>query len=120
MPGDQAPASRAGHPVQFAESCWEIRPDGNGVQPAARVHGKRHYGLQEMRRLALLQTAQRLGIRLDTAAAVLDASREQWHATVSEQIAELDELISRAEGAKEFLAHALNCPAEHPARECPY
>lgn len=69
--------------------------------------------------MAFLQVAQRLGIRLHTAAAVLDEPSEQWRATVSEQIAELEELISRAQGAKDFLTHALMCPAEHPARECP-
>ncbi|MGH3841566.1 MAG: hypothetical protein ACRDS0_09015 [Pseudonocardiaceae bacterium] len=35
-----------------------------------------------------------------------------------EQIAELDEVIAQAQGAQRFLAHALNCPADHPAREC--
>jgi hypothetical protein len=51
---------------------------------------------------------------------VLDSAPERWHATVSEQIAELEELISRARMAQEFLTHALGCPAEHPARDCPH
>lgn len=90
------------------------------VRPAARVRGMRVYGLQEMRRLAFVQIAQRLGIRLQTAAAVLDEASEQWRATVGGQITELEELIARAQGAKDFLAHALRCPAEHPTRECPH
>ncbi|KIH96596.1 MerR family transcriptional regulator [Streptomonospora alba] len=89
------------------------------VEPTARIRGKRFYGLQELRRLAFLRIAQRLGIRLGTAAAVLDEPAEQWRATVDEQIADLEELIARAQGAKDFLLHARMCPAEHPTRECP-
>lgn len=90
------------------------------VLPAARVNGTRTYGPLEMRRLAFLQIAQKLGIRLDTAAAVLDETSEQWRATVREQITDLEDLIARAQGAKDFLTHALRCPAEHPAQECPH
>jgi DNA-binding transcriptional MerR regulator len=90
------------------------------VEPAAREHGKRVYGRQELRHLAFLQIAQRLGIPLDTAAAVLDEASDQWRKTVGDQITQLDELIARAQGAKDFLTHALMCPAEHPARECPH
>ncbi|MBJ7383814.1 MAG: MerR family transcriptional regulator, partial [Mycolicibacterium sp.] len=55
---------------------------------------------------------------LDAAAEVLDAPSEQWRATIRDQIAELDRVIAQAQGAKEFLTHALNCPTDHPAREC--
>jgi hypothetical protein len=37
---------------------------------------------------------------------------------VRQQIAELDEVIKHAQGAQRFLTHALNCPTDHPAREC--
>jgi hypothetical protein len=40
--------------------------------------------------------------------------------TVRDQIRELEELIERAQGARQFFAHALMCPAEHPAHECPH
>lgn len=90
------------------------------VRPAARVHGKRMYGRRELRRLAFIQIAQRLGIGLDAAAALLDEGSEQWRETVGGQIEKLEELIARAQGAKDFLSHVLMCPAEHPARECPH
>lgn len=90
------------------------------VRPAGRVHGARVYGQRELRRLAFIQIAQRLGIGLDVAAAVLDEPSAQWRATLDAQIVQLNELIARAEGAKKFLTHALDCPAEHPAHECPY
>ncbi len=71
------------------------------------------YGPEELRRLALLKIVNRLGLPLDTAAAVLDApSEEQWRATVREQIAALDRVIAQAQGAQQFLTHALRCPKE--------
>ncbi len=89
------------------------------VRPAARAGGRRMYGPAELRRLAFIQLAQRLGIRLDAAAAVLDEPGERWRAIVGEQIDALDQLITLAEAAKDFLSHALQCPAEHPVTECP-
>ena len=76
------------------------------------------YGSEEMRRLAFLKIAHRLGLPLDTAAAVLDAPSEQWHGTVREQITGLDRVIAQARSAQEFLTHALRCPTDHPARDC--
>ncbi|MFF4761811.1 MerR family transcriptional regulator [Streptomyces sp. NPDC001292] len=117
---DLIPIGEAARRLGMRTSTLRYYEERGLVRPAARVSGKRVYGLQEMRRLAFLQIAQRLGIRLHTAATVLDESSEQWRATVGEQIADLEELISRAQGAKDFLTHALMCPAEHPARECPH
>ncbi|MFI6737561.1 MerR family transcriptional regulator [Nonomuraea sp. NPDC050451] len=90
------------------------------VRPAARHAGKRMYGRTELRRLALVALMQRLGVRLDTAAAVLDESSEQWRSTVRDQIDELDALIERAQGARTFLSAALTCPADRPTSECPH
>lgn len=90
------------------------------VRPARRVGGKRYYGPDELRRLAFLQIAQKLGIQLDTVAAVLNEDSRNWRATVAEQITRLDELIVKAQGARDFLNHALECPADHPVPECPY
>jgi len=88
------------------------------VSPPARRAGRRMYGPDELRRLAFIKIAQRLGLPLDTAAAVLDAPGPQWRELVRRQIAELDQVIAQAQGAQLFLTHALSCPANHPAREC--
>ncbi|WP_102143445.1 MerR family transcriptional regulator [Mycobacterium hubeiense] len=88
------------------------------VSPRERRAGRRMYGPEELRRLALLKIFQRLGLPLDTAAAVLDAPSEDWRPRVCQQIAELDEVIAQAKGAQLFLTHALHCPTDHPAREC--
>ncbi|MGW4967179.1 MerR family transcriptional regulator [Nonomuraea sp. NPDC004186] len=90
------------------------------VRPAARHAGRRMYGRTELRRLALVALMQRLGVRLDTAAAIMDGSGEQWRSAVRDQIDELDALIERAQGARRFLSAALTCPAEHPTSECPH
>lgn len=90
------------------------------VPPAGREHGRRVYGLEQLRRIAFVHIAQRLGIRLEVAAAVLDQPRENWQPSMRRQIQQLDDLITRAQAARRFLTYALDCPAEHPARECPH
>jgi DNA-binding transcriptional MerR regulator len=89
------------------------------VQPAARRAGRRMYDAEQLRRLAFIQLMHTLGIRLDAAGAVLDQPGDQWRAAVGEQIAALDALIARAGAAQEFLRHALECPTDHPVRDCP-
>ena len=76
------------------------------------------YGTEELRRLAFLKIVHRLGVPLDIAAAVLDAPSEQWRDSVRDQLADLDRVIAQARAAQQFLTHALNCPTDHPAREC--
>ncbi|MDT3442894.1 MULTISPECIES: MerR family transcriptional regulator [unclassified Pseudofrankia] len=88
------------------------------VRPAARRDGRRMYGPAELRRIALIQILQQVGVGLTTAAAVLDEPGGEWRQVVRDQIAELDRLIERATLAKELLAHALACPTERPTREC--
>jgi DNA-binding transcriptional MerR regulator len=89
------------------------------VRPSTRRGGRRMYGPDELRRLAFVRIAQRLGLPLDTAAAVLDEPGPQWRDTVRRQIESLEEVIAQARGAQRFLSHALQCPADHPARDCP-
>jgi DNA-binding transcriptional MerR regulator len=88
------------------------------VRPAARRGGKRMYGPEGLRRLAFSQITQRLGMSLDAAAAILDGPAERWRDVLGAQIGALDDLIARARDARDFLQHALDCPAAHPIREC--
>ncbi|ETK36738.1 MerR family transcriptional regulator [Microbispora sp. ATCC PTA-5024] len=90
------------------------------VRPAGRERGRRVYGPEELRRLAFVRMVQRLGIRLEVAAAVLDQPRDRWRHDTGRQLQELDDLIARAQAARRFLTSALDCPAEHPARDCPH
>jgi DNA-binding transcriptional MerR regulator len=77
------------------------------------------YGPDELRRLAFIKIAHHLGLPLQTAAAVLDSPARTWRPVVHEQIAELNRTIALAQLAQMFLTHALHCPTDHPARQCP-
>ncbi|MGO9929159.1 MAG: MerR family transcriptional regulator [Mycobacterium sp.] len=93
--------------------------DDRGLVSPVRRQGQRMYGPDELRRLAFVKIAQHLGLPLQTAAAVLDTPGRTWRPIVQEQIAQLDRIIEQARLAQEFLTHALRCPADHPARQCP-
>lgn len=93
--------------------------DDRGLVSPVRQRGQRVYGPDELRRLAFIKIAQHLGIPLQTAAAVLDTPGQDWRPVVQQQIDELDRIIEQAKLAQDFLTHALHCPADHPARECP-
>ena len=104
--------------LQMSPSALRYYDERGLVCPRARRAGRRMYGPDELRRLAFIKITQRLGLPLDTAAAVLDAPSPQWREIVRRQIAQLDEVIAQARGAQIFLTHALQCPTDHPAREC--
>ena len=105
--------------LQMSPSALRYYDERGLVCPPARRAGRRMYGSEELRRLAFIKIVHRLGLPLETAAAVLDAPGPQWRDTVRRQIAQLDEVIAQAQGAQQFLTHALHCPTDHPARECP-
>jgi DNA-binding transcriptional MerR regulator len=115
---DLIPIGQAAARLGLSASALRYYDERGLVCPHERAAGRRMYGSEELRRLAFVKIAHRLGLRLGTAAAVLDAPGPQWRQTVREQIAELSEVIAQAQAAQVFLTHALNCPTEHPAREC--
>lgn len=113
------PIGEAARRLGMRASALRYYEERGLVRPAVRTGGRRCYGPHELRRLAFIQVARELGISLDTAGAVLDEEGGTWRAAVRGQIAELEDLITRATTAKAFLAHALMCPEEHPVRNCP-
>jgi DNA-binding transcriptional MerR regulator len=92
--------------------------DELGLVRAIRRKGRRHYGPDELRRLAMIQMLGRLGVALDVAGAVLDAPRDAWRERTREQIGTLDALIAEATAARLLLAHMLECPEDHPVTQC--
>ncbi|UUO00457.1 MerR family transcriptional regulator [Mycolicibacterium novocastrense] len=116
---DAIPIGEAAARLQMAPSKLRYYDERGLVRPPNRQAGRRMYGADELRRLALLKIFNKLGLPLDTAAAVLDAPSPQWRELVRRQISQLDDVIAQARGAQQFLTHALHCPADHPARECP-
>ncbi|MGH4016516.1 MAG: MerR family transcriptional regulator [Gemmatimonadales bacterium] len=115
---DLIPIGQAADRLGLNPSALRYYDERGLVSPRVRQAGHRMYGPDELRRLAFIKIAQRLGLPLDTAAAVLDAPGPQWRELVRRQITELDEVIAQAQGAQLFLTHALNCPTNHPARDC--
>ena len=115
---DLIPIGQAAAQLGMSASALRYYDERKLVCPSARRAGRRMYAARQLRRLAFIKIANRLGLPVQTAAAVLDAPSPQWRQTVRQQIVELDEVIAQAQTAQIFLAHALNCPTEHPAREC--
>lgn len=115
---DLLPIGQAAARLGLSTSALRYYDERGLVCPPVRQAGRRMYGSEELRRLAFVKIAHRLGLPLETAAAVLDAPGPQWRQTVRQQIAELDNVIAQARAAQNFLTHALNCPTEHPARQC--
>ncbi|MFV9636704.1 MerR family transcriptional regulator [Mycobacterium neumannii] len=116
---DAIPIGEAAARLQMASSTLRYYDERGLVRPQKRLAGRRMYGIDELRRLALLKIFNKLGLPLDTAAAVLDAPSPQWRELVRQQIGQLDEVIAQARGAQQFLTHAMHCPTDHPARQCP-
>jgi MerR family copper efflux transcriptional regulator len=89
------------------------------LKPSARRSGRRLYAPKELRRLAFIEIMRRIGVGLDTVAAVLNGSGEQWRTAVAEQIASFDDLIEQMTMARGYLGHILACPEERPVDQCP-
>jgi len=115
---DLIPIGEAAARLGLSTSALRYYDERGLVRPQVRRGGRRMYGSEELRRLVFIKVAHRLGLPLQTAAAVLDAASASWRQTVRQQIDELDTVIAQARGAQSFLTHALNCPTEHPARDC--
>lgn len=113
------PIGQAAATLGMAASALRYYEERGLVRPAARRGGKRMYDREQLRRLAFIKIAHSLGLPLDTAAAVLDAPRSQRREALGRQITELEAIIERARTAQTVLTHAMQCPAEYPARECP-
>ncbi|PRC48902.1 MerR family transcriptional regulator, partial [Mycobacterium sp. ITM-2017-0098] len=72
------PIGEAAARLQMTPSALRYYDDRGLVHPQSRCSGRRMYGTEELRKLAFLKIVHRLGVPLDTAAAVLDAPSAQW------------------------------------------
>lgn len=115
---DLVPIGEAARLLGVKTSALRYYEDRGLVRPHRKA-GQRQYSRTDLRRLAFVQITRRLGLSLDTAAAVLNDSGEQWRDRARDQVRDLAGLIAQAQEAQLFLAHALECPAEHPVRDCP-
>src|SRR3954447_16796876 len=85
------------------------------VDRPTRVGGRRRYDLDVVRRLAVIETAQRAGLTLDEIRLLLRASpadgaaTEQLRAVAEQKLPELREAVERAELVRGWLEDAARC-----------
>jgi MerR family redox-sensitive transcriptional activator SoxR len=88
------------------------------LPPAARVNGRRVYGLDTVRTLRVIETGQRAGLTLDEIKALLAASPgdraaiERLRDVATRKLPEITALIERTEIVRDWLECAARC-------ECP-
>ncbi len=94
------------------------------LPPAARVSGRRVYGPDTVRTLAVIETGQRAGLTLGEIRTLLSASPadqaavEQLREVAARKLPEIRDLIERTELVRDWLESAARCecPSLH---ECP-
>jgi MerR family transcriptional regulator, redox-sensitive transcriptional activator SoxR len=88
------------------------------LPPAARVSGRRVYGPDIVRTLAVIETGQRAGLTLDEIRSLLavspvdEAAIERLREVAARKLPEIRELIERTEIVRDWLESAARC-------ECP-
>jgi MerR family redox-sensitive transcriptional activator SoxR len=81
----------------------------------ARVHGQRRYGPDAVRRLALIQLAQRAGFSIAEIRALLHdapaaaAPGQRWHLPAQRKRLEVDALLARVTAMRATLDMLLEC-----------
>lgn len=115
---DRIPIGQAARRLGLSTSALRYYDERGLVRAPARRSGRRMYGRDELRQLAFIKLGRRLGLPLHAAAEVLGAPGPQWRDALRWEIRELDEVIARALAARRLLTHAVNCPTDHPVREC--
>jgi MerR family transcriptional regulator, copper efflux regulator len=89
----------------------------------ARSGGRRCYGPEQIRRLAIIGFWQRSGqLSLDDIGELLAGPEpgRDWKQIVRERRDALDEQIRQMTAARDCLDHQLTCPREHTRDGCPY
>ncbi|WP_158890619.1 MerR family transcriptional regulator [Amycolatopsis anabasis] len=92
------------------------------LRPAARRAGRRYYGPEELRRLALIQIYTNTGLMsLAQVKEILAATTksQKFQEILRSHVELLNQQIARAEHARETLEHHLTCGYEYPMR-CPW
>lgn len=105
-------ARRAGVRVSLIRYYEEI-----GLLPEAeRVSGQRRYDAAVLRRLAVIDVAQRAGLALDEIRELLDVGNDplsaQLHDLAARKLPEIEALIERAERVRQWLRAAQGCDCE--------
>ena len=98
-----------------AASAIRYYEDVGLVDPPERVSGRRRYAPDVVRRLAVIETAQRAGLALDEIRLLIratpsdGAATEQLRAVAEQKLPALREAIERAELVRSWLEDAERC-----------
>ena len=112
------PIGEAARMLNVNASALRYHEERGLVTPACRVGGRRMYGRAELRRLAFVQMAQRMGFSLDVIGEALDQPGERWREAIRGRLADLDELIGLSDTIKVMLRGRLVADAD-PATVTP-
>jgi len=85
-----------------------------------RINGRRHYPPSVLDRIAVIELAQRAGLRLTEVAELLTAAPDKppgpaWRTLAARKRAELDELAATIDAMRELLAHLAACGCDSVA-----
>jgi MerR family transcriptional regulator, redox-sensitive transcriptional activator SoxR len=91
--------------------------EGIGLLPEAdRVGGQRRYDETVLRRLAVIDVAQRAGLSLDEVCELLEHGNNpmsgQLRALAERRLPEIEALIERAQRVRSWLQHATSCDCQ--------
>jgi MerR family transcriptional regulator, copper efflux regulator len=99
--------------IRYYEQCGLI-------EPAARRSGRRWYGAEEVRRLAIIRYWQESALMsLEDIGDLLAARGNRWREVIADQLEALGTKIERMEVAREFLAH-VSSHHDSPPDGCPH
>ena len=86
------------------------------LAPAERVSGQRRYDVAVLRRLAVIDVAQRAGLSLDEIRELIehgnDPMSDRLRELAERRLPEIDALIERASRVRAWLAQATHCDCE--------
>lgn len=92
------------------------------LKPLEWVAGRRWYGSDELRRIAIIRFWQQSGMSLEEIAQILVGSvgPRGWKQIVESRIDSLNAMISHMTVVRDDLEHMLTCPRENSRDGCPY
>ena len=93
------------------ESVGLLAPERDGA-------GRRHYGRDDVVRVAVIQRSKDAGMSLDQIAHLVDSGSHDRHQVLEAHIADLDRRMEEMRLSREMTEHALRCQA-HDITTCP-
>ena len=101
----------ATHVLRFWEEMGLLAPDRDAA-------GRRHYGADDLIRVAVTIRNKAAGMSLEQIRVLLDADAPARHRVLEDHLAELDRRMAEMRLSREMTEHALHCRA-HDILNCP-